>query len=117
MIEIEFRLWMNGEYIGPFSLGDYHLQEELDNGPDLIEQFTGLKDKNNKKIFEGDILKTKNYFGEGIGIVKNGTWSFHIQDIKSSSELVWGSPEGEHWIIEETEIIGNIKENSEILND
>jgi uncharacterized phage protein (TIGR01671 family) len=109
-------------YIDDFKWDNHNKKLELffqkcSNYPEfIIEQFSGLKDKNNKDIYEGDILKTKNYFGIGTGIVKNNTWTFYIQNIKSSGELVWGSPEGEHWEIEETKIIGNINENPELIN-
>ena len=80
-----------------------------------LEQFTGCYDKNGMEIYEGDILKTTNYFGVGTGIVENNGWSFSIAQLQCSGALVWCSPEGEHWTCDETEVIGNIHETPELL--
>lgn len=50
MREIKFRCW--DEDLG--MLDCYCLQ---DNDATLVMQYTGLKDKNDKEIYEGDILK------------------------------------------------------------
>lgn len=94
---------------------------------ETVGQYTGLKDKNGKKIFENDILKiaqTKNgsfYFG----IVKFGTYidDFDINDIKEHIgfyiEEKYGitgilSPKHDEW--DSYKVIGNIFDNPELLD-
>ena len=74
--------------------------------PETVGQFTGLTDKNGKKIFEGDILEAiaRNPVGEPIvaEVVPN------LNDY----ELMWDI---EHSY--EIEVIGNIHDNPELLEE
>lgn len=76
-----------------------------------VMQYTGLKDKNEKKIYEGDIVKTQ--WRDQIGIVKFTMGSFKLMNglvvIENLSTL-----EKYKW---EQEIIGNIYENPELLQN
>lgn len=77
-----------------------------------LMQYTGLKDKNGKEIYEGDIIKfTDNYntdIPEKIGVVKFNNASFYITD---------GAYSCYRWIDINIEIIGNIYENPDLLED
>lgn len=87
--------------------------------------FTGLFDKNNKKIYEGDIVKldySKITEMEEIGIISFQYGSFGIENVDQVefSELesyTWiGNGTGERTkILDEIEIIGNIFENPKLL--
>lgn len=74
---------------------------------DTVGQYTGLKDKNGKKIFEGDIIK--NWFDE-IGIVKyeQKRAAFVVNNWKNVYIL---------WTNNDIEVIGNIFENPELIKN
>ena len=79
---------------------------------ETIGQYTGLQDKNGKEIYEGDILKI-HYIGE-IGtavhevLFYNGT--FAVSCTKDYKSLL-------NEVNEYSEIIGNIYENSDLLEN
>ena len=91
---------------------------------DTVGQFTGLTDKNGKKVFEGDIIKftDENADYEWIGRVEFGNpnaeynWGFQLVYTKGTKAntdiLCW-------FDMEETgayaEVIGNIHDNPELL--
>lgn len=79
--------------------------------PETIGQYTGLTDKNGKKIFEGDILKA--HHNDYPYLVSYEECRFKIEDkwgnrIKMTQNAI-------NWF--EVEVIGNIFDNPELLND
>lgn len=79
--------------------------------PDTVCQYTGLTDKNEKKIFEGDIVKCTNGIKTIIGIVQYGTGCFNIKDITSDNSPAIDIVFNEY----DVEVIGNKFDNPELL--
>ncbi|ECZ6121584.1 hypothetical protein O1N49_000160 [Campylobacter jejuni] len=79
-----------------------------------IELWTGLYDKHGKKIYEGDIVKTKSpydCFLAKVGIHKEGTFYLESKSRDYIGSLIY-LVKNEGY---DTEIIGNIHENPELL--
>lgn len=120
MREIKFRAWNTGtERIAPVITlvtgayvkvpsFEYGRTEEWDKEVTVLMQYTGLKDKNGKEIYEGDVLQGQDF----------PTTQVHFND--GGFALTKGA-HGEQllhrWVVShfEMEIIGNIYENPELL--
>ena len=122
MREIKFRAWdKRGKrmvwgncglfmFVGTGTLGwqfadtwDFPVDEQFE-----LMQYTGLKDKNGKEIYEGDIVAFRDRKGE----------------LRKGFEVKWGAIMGEQGVYgfgfdiantEKVEIIGNLYENKELL--
>lgn len=121
MREILFRGKPLGNLHGKFICGSlgvidtdlcaiYHCFEFTDDemqlvDPETVGQYTGLTDKNGKKIFEGDIVKYKN------------SSPCQIAYIDSQFVMMWKNfyRNFERVYDDEIEVIGNIHDNPELL--
>lgn len=116
---VESDEWVYGSYYGLCRMtnkaGDFgyaHLIRQSNDeplyrvDPETVGEYTGLTDKNSKKIFEGDILSDgddtyKVVFDEGVFLIENSHYTtgvyvaIHIEKID--------------------EVIGNIHDNPELL--
>ena len=85
-----------------------------------IGQYTGLTDKNGKKIFEGDIIKYKNTDGikfNGVALTVIGKVVYNEKNasfaISGKDEI--GAKHYDYFPIKNIEVIGNIHDNPELM--
>ena len=96
--------------------GDYYGQTPyvgfVEVDPETVGQFTGMTDKNGKRIFEGDIVRC----GSGrickvIFFISPGFSGFDLVPIGG-----FDAPPPHNWsLFSDTEVIGNITDNPELL--
>ena len=86
---------------------------------ETVGQYTGLMDKNGKRIFEGDIVAQNWYdydeprddsFGKVVFCEYD--CSFSVMDVNKDGFMPLGRCGSYHW---EVEVIGNIHDNPELL--
>lgn len=130
MHELKFRVWSKKQktydYKYPFNVsGSFYIAQngvllsdygniitpEVKQNDFVIERFTGLRDKNDHMIYEGDIVSEHN--GDLKGVVKqaeDGQWVIYWDNI----------PDGRSVLFEHSnfcEVIGNIHGNPELIED
>jgi len=93
--------------------GEWNESHSLDGGSlDNLMQYTGLKDKNGVKIYEGDIIRNPTFDGGYlINEVVEDRGTFAMKDIE---DLPYVQNPLYEWI-SDCEVIGNIHEDKELL--
>ena len=124
MRDIKFRgktennIWKYGSLLKDNPQKIYYIVDNEDgSGREVLEktigQYTGLKDRNMKKIYEGDIVKVFTNKKWRIGKIIYEHSGFTI-DVTNNKELEYGRT----GIIENlTEVIGNVWDNPNLLEE
>ena len=135
MREILFRgkLLDNSEWAYGFIVkmfGAYHIIDKDDENtayeviPETVGQYTGLKDKNGKRIWEGDILHIAK-IADGLGGYYQPPLDYHVNVVVKFDLCAWmwetlcedkryiSFPDA--WCHYECEVIGNITDNPELM--
>ena len=109
MREIKFRAWdkkYKKMYLGDIRAALAYPDEDVE-----IMQYTGLKDKNGKEIYGGDILGQYCHllngteFGKVVYLQEDARFLFDVGGVYGAIN------------VEECKIIGNIYENPELMED
>ena len=124
MREIKFRAWDKTERCWDVPKTEYSIQEgakklfyrkneivRFNRADIILMQYTGLKDKNGKEIYEGDVLKIINYTLESDIFINTvtfnrGRWQCGVLPLYNFFEVG-----------DTIEIIDNICENPELLEE
>ena len=114
--------WVYGYYvhIGPVSCQRAYIIPEYASSlyvnevdPSTVGQYTGLKDKNGKRIFDGDVAKVLQGKDKDIAYVgfENGAFMLYPKTGNIYERTLW-----EYWYNDwDVEVIGNITDNPELL--
>ena len=114
--------WVYGYYvhIGPVSCQRAYIIPEYASSlyvnevdPSTVGQYTGLKDKNGKRIFEGDVAKVLQGKDKDIAYVgfENGAFMLYPKTGNIYERTLWS-----YWYNDwDVEVIGNITDNPELL--
>ena len=115
MREIRFRVWDKVDYMSsPFTLEDLQLRKIQFTSECSAMQFTGLYDKNNQPIYEGDIVIVENSDNGDNDVTTICKWDngcFVLEDLA-----------GGHWTRQlfhqshRLSIVGNQYQNPELIH-
>ena len=102
--EIKFRVW-DSVYLNWKNPEDYTYTELFLDDKYIVQQYTGMVDKDGKEIYEGDIIR---------GLMDFGPAGFH----ERSAIVHWDIEKGyqwNYWKLFSIKIEGNMFENPELL--
>lgn len=108
--------WVEG-YLGYNKVRkQYYIMDDVDSFPipvhkESVGQYTGIKDRNGRKIFEGDIIQRAwNGYPTIYRVVFDGLLAAFIGEVKPYGQFTTFDGDGEYF-----EVIGNVFENENLL--
>lgn len=102
--------WVYGYLCDKNYINSPELEGELLIDPSTVGQYTGLTDKNGKRIFEGDICKI-------FGLVYKVEFKYSGWQLTILSRTAYCYPEFNSHCGEYCEVIGNIHDNPELIEN
>ena len=123
--EIKFRMWAEDRMQQVHTMHSVHYNFGY-RDDEMLMQFTGLKDKNGKEIYEGDILMIRadvlGVIGKAGHKVVFGNYSIGEDDYGLKHQtpcfcIEFKDGSGHCRIDEEVIVIGNIYENPELITN
>lgn len=83
--------------------------------PQTVGQYTGLTDKNGRKIFDGDIIKAADSFPEySLMVIRAEGYGYFMDYYFGGEKHDTEQIRGADWFLSD-EVIGNVHDNSELL--
>ena len=119
--EIKFRAWDKFHKImcnhEDINIWDRFMKDDMNNQYAPLMQYTGLKDKNGKDVYEGDLIDLGYCLGEVVFNKSDfGVPCYCIEDIVSPYGGFHPFFSREDYTKIRFEVIGNIYENPELLH-
>lgn len=121
MREIKFRAWNDREKTMQYSIMEIFSQI-TDDADNILMQYTGLKDKNGKEIYDGDIVEIEDgkKYAE-----KDTTWNYQYKAVvewkeccfdldRTISSFKYGGHDL-YFLADKVEVIGNIYEDQSLI--
>lgn len=105
-------------FITQFS-GNYTFEHEVN--PTTVGQYTGLKDKNGKEIYEGDIINWLMYRMDRTGYIEEGRVEFRTNEQATVVINKFATKDGRESVrnilncLNDLKVIGNIHDNPELM--
>ena len=131
MIGLDGKVYENYKKRNDHGAIDNLWEEVFDADNVIIQQFTGLTDKNGKEVYEGDIVKIKRWYLRPFINNKQEIDYQHIEGDTEVGQVIWGWNSQKFLVSYEhiryddsedfdksshsVEVIGNISENPELL--
>ena len=98
-----------------FPAGGLDSADRYEVYPETLCQYTGLKDKNGKRIWENDIVSFIDCSSTESGYVEHNCVGRVAWDCECASFRVSGTLSAEAWVLQDCVVIGNIFDNPELL--
>lgn len=109
----------NGVYTAVLIEESFYDRRLVEADEIVIEQLTGLKDKNGTEIYHGDICSFTSKTGKHIGVVEwlDNLAGFGLRMVKNNFRYTFSGLDTMGVNLDTLKVIGNIHQNSELVEE